>query len=416
MKSLSYSELRNYSQWIQNEMSGAQLQDVWTNGQTLVLQFYRYEDKFFVIESGQFPWVAIGSSRPAISKKQKPVALFLHAHGKNLRWDRIWTDQSAGRVLFLSLEGGDRHCEVEIQLIPKHFNFIVRASEKVIAWDKPRELPPSQVEEQPIEVRDWARWSDQMLSSRKAEKSKVVSRTEGSLLKTLEKKRGALEKLKEGLGESEAERWQALGELLKMGRAPGDEWSDLYNEKMSIAENRERAFQKSKDSRRKRQGTLNRQNILEGEIAELTKRIQSGELVEVARAPSVAQKVLRKTESKARKKVFGSQFEAVLGKSGADNLAILRQARAWDYWFHLKDYPGAHAILFRQRDQDVPRNVLQEIAEWVMEESLSASQVKMISRYDVVIVECRFVRPIKGDKLGRVTYHHPQVFSFASKS
>ena len=41
---------------------------------------------------------------------------------------------------------------------------------------------------------------------------------------------------------------------------------------------------------------------------------------------------------------------------------------------------------------------------------LEAKSKKLISgaKLAVVIVECRHVKPLKGDKLGRVTYHHPR--------
>jgi hypothetical protein len=36
-------------------------------------------------------------------------------------------------------------------------------------------------------------------------------------------------------------------------------------------------------------------------------------------------------------------------------------------------------------------------------------------RIAVVIVECRFVKPIKGDKLGRVIYHGERTLQFNYK-
>jgi predicted ribosome quality control (RQC) complex YloA/Tae2 family protein len=109
-------------------------------------------------------------------------------------------------------------------------------------------------------------------------------------------------------------------------------------------------------------------------------------------------------------------FEAVMGKSARDNLEILRQAQAWDLWMHLKDYPGAHAIIVRPRTKEVPLKWIQKVSEWLIRETIGQKKVEMGSKYDVVVVECRYVRPIKGDKLGRVSYHNPQVYSFASKS
>ncbi len=103
---------------------------------------------------------------------------------------------------------------------------------------------------------------------------------------------------------------------------------------------------------------------------------------------------------------------AYCGKSAADNLALLRQAKAWDYWLHLRDYPGAHAIIHRQRDQLISEGEIFEVAEWVAKESLSSKSLLVGQKIAIVMVECRFVRPIKGDKLGRVTYHSERTLSF----
>ena len=121
---------------------------------------------------------------------------------------------------------------------------------------------------------------------------------------------------------------------------------------------------------------------------------------------------MQKTEARGRKLHLASGALAYCGRSASDNLALLRQARAWDYWFHLRDYPGAHAIIHRQRDQEISEKELQQVAEWVVKESVSSKSILDGQKLAVVIVECRFVRPIKGDRLGRVTYHSEKTLSF----
>ncbi|MFN8845269.1 MAG: DUF814 domain-containing protein, partial [Bdellovibrionales bacterium] len=75
------------------------------------------------------------------------------------------------------------------------------------------------------------------------------------------------------------------------------------------------------------------------------------------------------------------------------------------------DYPGSHLILSLDKGQSVPQEVLNEAALWLAESSVK-SKVKLSGmRFDVLGVECRFVRPIKGDKLGRVNYQNERVFT-----
>ena len=122
---------------------------------------------------------------------------------------------------------------------------------------------------------------------------------------------------------------------------------------------------------------------------------------------------MKKADAKARKIILSEGVEAVCGRSAKDNLAILRQARAWDLWLHLKDYPGAHGIIFRNKNKNVTSEQFQQVAEWVIRESSAAKGFRWGAKYEVIVAECRYVKPIKGDKIGRVTFTHPQVFTFS---
>jgi len=93
---------------------------------------------------------------------------------------------------------------------------------------------------------------------------------------------------------------------------------------------------------------------------------------------------------------------------------ILRQARAWDYWFHLRDYPGAHAILFRTKNQNVPDSALREVAQWIIQESLGKKMLIEGIKFDVIVAECRYVRPVKGAQ-GLVTYQNERKYIFQAK-
>jgi hypothetical protein len=53
-----------------------------------------------------------------------------------------------------------------------------------------------------------------------------------------------------------------------------------------------------------------------------------------------------------------------------------------------------------------------EAGRWVIEQSLGRRADELVGeKHDLLIVECRYVRPIKGDKLGRVHYTHDRVLS-----
>lgn len=425
---LSYSELTSFAAFAQVQFDGAQLQEIWTNGEQIVFQFYKFKELYLLFQlQAQQPRAAIFKSRPKVDKKAKPVTLFLNSHAKNLHWEKMWTQGESGRVLFLSLASNVKSCEIEIHLIPRNVNLIVHADGKKVAWEKPRELPASTNPEAAEDLGDldwWtesSQWWDQKLSGGK--KSDGVSKAPQSAKqdprkRALEKKAKAREALQAQLVSGESDRYQSLGESLKLSSDVPADLKDLYDEKLSPSQNMQKAFAKVKDLQRKRQGVMDRLATLEKEIANLEETLINTPvyLPEAQAVSSSATKILEKSGSKGRKKIFENGIEAVLGKSAQDNLSILRQAQAWHLWVHLKDDPGAHAIILRGRNQKVPPKVIEEVAEWVMKESSGNKGYGVGVRYEVIVVECRHVRPIKGDRLGRVTYHYPQVFSFASKS
>lgn len=423
---LTYSEMKGFADWAQTQFAEAQLQEIWTNGEQIVFQFYKFKELYLLISlQPQQPRVAVFKQRPKVEKKSKPVTLFLNSHARNLRWDKMWTQKDSGRVLFLALSAKDKDCEIEIHLIPRNVNLLARSGDKKIAWEKPRELPTSQNQQtedsQSNDVDWWAvseQWWQERLKPMAAKSAVGVAKKQDPRTRALEKKQKALVSLQAQLEKDEARKHHELGELLKSSESIPAEYQELYDQKLTVVENMQKAFAKAKDLARKHQGVLDRVEILKKEIIKLEKDIQANPTLDFATTqslPSTATRLLEKSNSKGRKKVFADGIEAVLGKSASDNLAILRQAQAWHLWMHLKDDPGAHAIILRGRNQNVPPQVIEEVAEWVMKESSGSKHLGQGVRYEVIVVECRHVRPIKGDRLGRVTYHYPQVFSFASK-
>ncbi len=508
MKPLSTPELVSFCEWLKPQLFGSQLQDLWTDGETLLLQFYRSGEQYLIIRlTPNSPMIWLQARRPRLKKNPKPVTLFLASHGRNKLVQDLSVNISKGRTVMLTLSGREEICEIELDLIPKTPNLTVRAQGKQISWNKPRDLPPPVLSDLQEVHRDWKLWceearqyffaepvraqarfenpntqnnpndlssldhqrflknqnfkrteigpdfesvprenSDQgsnshlnsnpdpsansnlnpnpILNASPRPKSnqssspQILSPEQKATARAIEKKRRALEAMQLQLDSGESDRYRALGESLKSSSEVPTELADLYDEKRTPMENLQRVFQKAKDLERKRQGTQDRKAIIEKEIEKLLKSSTQAGANSSSPTPtptiSFASRVMKKGEAAGRKlQVEG--FEAVIGKSGSDNLAILRQSRAWDFWLHLKDEPGAHAILFRNRQQEVPAHVIQKVAEWVWSESRGKKAILGQGKYEVLVVECRFVKPIKGDKLGRVNYSNPRVYTFASK-
>ncbi len=400
----------------------AQLQDIVGSDQGLALGMF-----------GRGTWwlfLDVSPVRPGIffqpdkapwpsQKKQKPVGLFLNSHAKGMFLTHVDLLEDYGRVIQLVFSNTMREVIVEMEVIPRTPNIIVNTSDgKKISWFKPRNRE-AQAAQEINEARSFTQlikeWRDSFFTSNRKDRSGSASG--GDLLseifkkrqKDLEKKKRALAEIEKTLDPLETQRWFELGELLKWKKVSElqKDWEDLLDSRLTMAENRERAFAKGKQLELKRAGTLKRKEIILKEIAEL----ESDQVPKSGLVPKPKSKVPVIKEAKLRTKTLDSGYVAHLGKSAADNMKLLRQSQPWDMWIHLRDYPSSHAILHRNKNQNLPMADIEIVAIWLAEQSLGTKQISAGQKIDVVYTECRFVKPIKGDKLGRVHYQSEKVLT-----
>lgn len=405
MKSYTLPELQTFVREEAPRLLGGQLQDVLVNDGGLALGFWRQGTWWLVLDlSPNEPLAFVFEGTPPFTKaKPKPVSLFLNSHGRDKILRGVELLSEYGRVLRLDLSNQDGACEIEIRLIPKQVNVIVRAGGKQIAWEKPKDLEPMPAPEGLPPERDLTTMREEWLKRRRGPEKTNRDPEEQWRKKRdrdLEKKRKALTEIEKQLATSDADGWYRRGEELKAGQG------EPIDPSRPLAWNIEQAFAKAKQLAAKKEGTRTRAEILRREIEALEREEFRPSAAKVA--PSFD--LMRKAEAKGRRMTLESGVVVTMGKSAADNLALLRKARAWDYWLHLRDYPGAHAILSRQREQKIADVDLHKAARWLAKEALGAKLVAGGGRLAVVLAECRHVRPIKGDKLGRVTYHDERHF------
>ncbi|MGZ3743076.1 MAG: DUF814 domain-containing protein [Pseudobdellovibrionaceae bacterium] len=429
MKAMNLLELKTLVVELEKLLFDSQLQEIISNDRGLALGFRGRSQFWLTLDmnpANPFCLVFIDNCPFKKGFKPKPVALFLNSHGKNLYFRRIWLEENYGRVLKIELGNSQKNCLLEFILIPRHPNLLVEAEGKKIAWEKPRELQ-TQSEVGPLpEARDLKEIHKEWLGEFQGKGAGArpsldpQAQWEKKQVKDLQKKRKALEEIEKILAENSSEKFYELGNYLK-AQVPADfapktlppQWHDLVDFKKSMFANIENVFEKAKQAAHKMEGTQARKLILLEEISKLEKMTFESSLHQGGGRPKIDD-LMKATEARGRKLNLGSGAIVYCGKSAADNLALLRKAKAWDYWLHLKDYPGAHAIIHRSRAQELPLEEIQKAALWVLKESLSSKSLMPGEKYAVVMVECRFVRPIKGDKLGRVTYHSEKQFTVLS--
>ncbi|MGZ3793809.1 MAG: DUF814 domain-containing protein [Bdellovibrio sp.] len=416
MKALTQQELHNFVSYFGPILEGSQLQDVVVNDRGLALGFHKDLHYWLILDlMPNAPMMLFFEEECPFKKgaKSKPVSLFLNSHGRNLYVVSMNVMEEFGRVVSLFLKNTQIQCEIEIRLIPKQSNVIVKAQGKQVAWDRPLALSPPPIIENPPVPRSLeeihTEWLKEQSSAKNPSSLDPVAQWQKQKTKDLEKKKKALGEIEKQIHSEAQELWVEAGQFLKTHgtlQVP-EHLQGFVDPKQSLSWNIEKAFSKAKQLAQKKEGAKERLEELKKEIEQLEKSTYKEKIKK-----SSLDDLMQKTEARGRKLHLESGALAYCGRSAADNLALLRQAKAWDYWMHLKDYPGAHAIIHRQRDQLISEKDIQEVAGWVAKESLSSKSIMVGQRVAVVLVECRFVRPIKGDKLGRVTYHDEKTFSF----
>lgn len=411
MKALSARETENLMGLLAT-MVGCKLQAAEGYAKGLVLRFYGAGGPIWcIVEMDPVrPLLLLTPEEPkGLTKSSKPLVLFLKAHLLGKPLTAVTSPET--RVLKLELRAGS----LEVRLFPHGENVIAEAGGKSVSWNPVLPLQTVVAEASRAEDRN----AGELL--REWQELRVKPEAGGikpSVAKTLEKKRVALTRLQQDLAEKEASAWSEAGEHLKASQSldvPA-RYEAFVDRALGLAENIQRCFNKAKDNKRKIMASRAREAALISEIEKLeavlnapTSEMPGPQLA----APAKKDLSLKDMKLKARRLDLESGKIAYLGRSAADNLALLRAANSWDLWLHMKDYPGAHVIIRRNRGQDVTTSELEHAAKWLATETpRSKRELREGDSFDVQLAEVRFVRPIRGDRLGRVTVADPRVLRF----
>lgn len=433
MKTPSFLELKTIVEYISDELENSQLQEVLSTEEGLVLGFYRFTKtprmNYLVFDLDRpFPFIALLNDNPWLKfKKTKPLALFLSAHAKNQYFNNIEVKDSLGRVVFMTLGLGDQLCTIQFRAIPKQVNLIVSQGKKLVSWYPVKELgenDQSYLSNPEEDVRSLAFLTNQWKLRRGGPAKKADSPTVNpyekwvkSRQRDLEKKKKAQESVLKQIEQFQNEEWSEVGEYLKTHglKKLKPEWSIYVDFKKSASENMQKCFEKAKAAKNKIVGAQARIISLNEEVEFLADLSEAKFEEHLTRLQKKASKGPgRKVEGRLRKiEIVGKDIVAYMGKSAADNMTLLRNSKPHDIWMHLKDYPSAHAVIHRQKNQNLADSDLVYVGKWLVSEGLSKSQTQMGGKYAVVYVECRHVKPLKGDKMGRVTYHNAREFLIA---
>lgn len=431
LKSLKFSELEKIASEL-DLWSGAQVQEITGTSNEVGLRLHTKQENLFL-------WLDLNAQRPMLlgfserfpfhRKQIKPVHLFMKAHVENAILKQARIKESAGRVLFACFEKDEVNISIEIRLMPHARNLSVEVksvegkNDKSVSWAPLSELPPhveSQVDKA-NEDRSWKDISQEWLALRKSKKTQnSTEQNEVKVLKKdLKKKEKAYEKVASLLNGKEEKLWLEVANWLQQN-AVNEKLTDLhmpgeFSEKIDIQKSRiwniENCFEKFKKEKQKKQGRIKQKKLLADEIDKIKKAIEDPKPIKVQEQKSP--NLLYQAQVKGRQKKLREGLIAYKGRSGKENILLLRKAKPWHLWIHLKEEPSAHIILsFNKKDKPSLQEV-EKAFQWLVEEHFKKADLRNLgSKEEVIVAECRFVQPIKGDRLGRVRYRNEKVYGF----
>ena len=390
---------------------GSRLQEVMVDDKNLGLGFYHHDRVLWV-------WFDLSPTNPMMIpllqspfkiKKKNPLSLFLHAHFKGHRLLAIKRNLEFGRVVELSFGSTEALRRLEVRLFRSQVNALAFSEDKKISLRPPKDLEKFVEDQVSREVRsvdeivkEWQDRHDYQTSGQQKPKPRATTeeKEKKKLVLAIEKVKAEIEKKRHSPYREMGE-WMVANQSLKVQ----EDWKLLIDGKKSLSWNIENAFKQAKAVEAKLAGTEKRLQLLKENLKNFDQKH-----LEKNQAKPKEEKKSVKPEGFRGRTLKLNDIRAVAGRSAEDNLKLLRQARAWDYWLHAKDRPGMHVIVYRDRQRKITSQEWRSILDWFA--GLYWAQ-KAPYPIEILYSECRNVKPIKGDKLGRVIFQNEQVMRWA---
>lgn len=412
MKALNIKEVAELAKSLSSAIA-CRLQNVESGENWVSFMFYgRGEEKHFTISlSPQLPIVLPLEAPRQHRRKTIPIQLFLRAHFENHFLSKVLFNEGDGRVITLEFSN---QAQLEVRLYPHGQNLIARTADgKRISYDKVHESQLiSLSSEQVFEVRTVEQLLMEWLQSTLQKPAGVDEKSiQARRDKLLQKKIRASEVLKLDLESKKKAQFRDVGEWLKAHQHlnVSAAWAGYIDPELSFAANLNLLFKKAKLNDEKIRLAEKRLEQINSEI----KKIEAGDIGVALSSP---QSLIQDAEARGRTFQLTDGLHFYVGRNAQENLKILRAAQAWDLWCHIQDRPGSHGILKRNKNQKISDKSIEESLQFLLRSQFGAKSKNYLGdSFSCIVAECRFVRPIKGDRLGRVHYQNERVFRIRFK-
>jgi hypothetical protein len=440
VKSMNFLEFQGGVDRLRKLIVGTQLQDFSVLDKDLLLLFYAEKSYILRLSLRTPPVFFLETSNYKLEKNslKVPLALFLSKHFlRKTVTDVKYLDDWGRKFEILLSDERKTPFVIEATLVPGFQNVALSAKDdgktKHIHWNKPRAL--SEFLEQKSNVADFRsldairdEWYSEKNSGGKRNSQNVIAGDVSDVSPSLnvepdwkleirrkiKKKSEAIEKIGQQNAENEMRviRLYEIGEMLKYQTPqqldPAQQhWLSQHHPKNI---DREHIFKKAKTLASKKEGMSGRIEMLLKEIDSLTDSLQGPE-------PRLKHKIsaISKGDVDTRKFEVSQNVSLYMGKNARDNVELLKSSQPWELWFHLKDYPSAYAITRRNKSIVIGHAELIKMASWFAKECFKNQKEKSPQHIEVIYTECRFVKLLKGDKLGRVTHTNTKTLRISTK-
>jgi hypothetical protein len=415
MRPLQMKELSQLAQGLESLIS-CRLQKVESGENWLSFMFYGRGEEHSLLLSLNAKCPILLPLRPpqGFKKKVIPALLFIKAHFADHFLSSVTHEIAEGRILKMKFSNGG---VLEFRLFPHGQNLLATTPEgKKISMNKVADVsaPPigAAAESEPREMGQIIdEWLQENAPDSRPKGSASAIDLEKAKNKALEKKKRALELVEKEVALKTQEPYREIGEWLKAHQTleVHEAWAAYIDRKKNFAQNLNAIFEKAKQNSEKLNAALERAQLLRDEIA----AIEAGTFqVQVQKRNST----LKDAGARGRTVELSTGHSLYLGRNAEENLKILRAAQGWDFWIHIKDRPGSHGVLRRNKNESIPDKALLEALQNLLRHQFGSKAKNYIgNRYECLVTECRFVKPIKGDKLGRVHYQKERVMTVQFK-
>lgn len=394
MKTLNVIELDHLIEAV-SFLKGAEFQSVQGLKDLIILKFWEQgprwlifslsENKpFFMAFKNQIGDLTGLDSSLLKKAEKKPLNLFLTTHFKGLCLTEMSRIKKYGRVVRFYFDDSD-DLYIEFRAYPGGLNFSVVKESKAVHWAKPMALEEAQGGYKPDLVRSPAVVLEEGLIFLNAKNKKTKLGADERADKT----KKARVKIVEGICFLKADNYKRFAEVLESESELPEDLKAVYREKLTRRENIEWAYEQQK--------------LKDVKLERLKKRLSEIDLKKLVEVSKKAEGASKKDLKATRFMQLSEGVKALCGKTARENIDLLRKAKSWHIWMHLKDYPSGHLIL------DIPKNYI--VSEKELEQCglflfKVAAPKKLHAtdkvKFEVIYTESKFVKPIKGARQGLV--------------